>query len=258
MTLSPTLTLSDDMQIPQMGFGTWALGPHATEAVLHALRTGYRHLDTADIYGTHGNIAEAIPQSSIPRGEFFITTKLWSRSLSASEVGPSVDRFLRELRTDFIDLLLIHWPSRNVPVQETLSAMEAARQAGKARALGVSNFDVALMQEALASGIAVANNQIEYNLNHQPQDALDFCLANGVTVTAYSPLERGSRVQEAALAELAAKHSATREQVLLNWLMGKGMIVIPRSSKPAHIEANFSSLDLELEEGDAAKLDEAG
>lgn len=258
MANSPALPLNKDMRVPQMGFGTWGLGRRATEAILHALKVGYRHIDTADIYGTHSNIAEASTQSGIPRDEVFITTKLWSHSVSGEKVCPAVDRLLKELRTDFIDLLLIHWPARNVPVAETLAAMEEARQAGKVRSIGVSNFDVELMQEALATGIEVTNNQFEYNLNHQLQEVLDFCLANGVTVTAYSPLERGNRAQEAALAELAQKYTATREQVLLNWLMRKGMIVIPRSSNPKHIEANFLSLDWALEHDDIQGLEEPG
>lgn len=251
---NPTLPLTKDIQIPQMGFGTYGLGPRATEAVLHALQTGYRHIDTADIYGSHKNIAEAIPQSGIRREEIFITTKLWSHSVSRKKVGPTVDRFLSELGTDYIDLLLIHWPA-NTPVQETLSAMDEVRQAGKVRTLGVSNFDVELIKEAQGTGFQIVNNQIEYNLNHRPDDIVAFCQAHKVTVTAYSPLENGSGEQEKVLAELAKKYACTREEVLLNWLMRKGMIVIPRSSSTKHIESNFHSLAWEIQAEDVAKLD---
>ncbi|MEX2144257.1 MAG: aldo/keto reductase [Anaerolineales bacterium] len=254
---NPTLPLTKDITIPQMGFGTWELSGHgATEAILHALQTGYRHMDTADIYRTHGNIAEAIPRSSVPPLDIFITTKLWSHSLSAHRVGPAVDRFLKELGIEHIDLLLIHWPG-NTPVAETLGAMDQARQAGKVRALGVSNFGVELMQESLDTGFPVVNNQIEYNLNHRPDDVVAFCLSHQVTVTAYSPLEHGNSTQEKTLAELANKYSVTREQVLLNWLLRKGMIVIPRSSDPAHIESNFHTLAWTLAAEDSRQLDEA-
>lgn len=239
-----------------MGFGTYGLGRSATQSILHALRTGYRHLDTADIYGSHGYIAEALPHSGIPRDQVFITTKLWSHSLSAQRVGPAVDRFLTELGTDYIDLLLIHWPG-NTPLSETLGAMDTARQARKVRSLGVSNFDVDLVQECLDTGIPIVNNQIEYNLNHQPQDILTFCISHQVTVTAYSPLEKGTPQQERVLASLAAKYKVSREEVLLNWLMNKGMIVIPRSSDRKHIESNFHTLAWKLAADDGRLIDEA-
>jgi diketogulonate reductase-like aldo/keto reductase len=252
---SPTLRLNNGLDIPQFGLGTWNL-PN-TAAILHALQTGYRHLDTADIYGTHENVADAIEQSGIAREEIYITTKLWSHSVSAKRVGPAVDRFLQELRTEYIDLLLIHWPG-NTPARETLAAMDETRKAGKVRSIGVSNFDVAVMQEVLDTGYPVVNDQIEYNLNHMPQETLDFCTQHKVTVTAYSPLERGDAKQEAFVAELAKKYSATREEVLLRWLLQKGMIVIPRSSNPKHIDANHHALAWEMETNDVTRIDELG
>ncbi len=254
MNNNPAILLTKDIQIPQMGFGTWNLGSGAAKAVAHALRVGYGHIDTADIYGTHGGIAEAIPLSGVPREKIFITTKLWSHSVSAKRVGPAVNRFLNELGTDVIDLLLIHWPS-NTPLTETLGAMDESRRAGKVRTIGVSNFGIELMQRSLDTEVPVVNDQIEYNLNRRPDDVVDFCFRHKVTVTAYSPLEHGSAAQERLLAELAKKYSATREEVLLNWLMQKGMIVIPRSAKPKHIETNFHALTWSLEEGDAKKID---
>lgn len=255
--ISPELKLSDDIRIPQLGLGTWNLGSKATPAIRYALESGYRHFDTADVYRTHTHFAEAIPRSGVAREDIFIVTKLWSHSMAGNTVEPAVERFLQELGTEYIDLLLIHWPSSNVPVEETIGAMEKVRNAGKIRSIGVSNFNVAKMQEALATGVAVVNNQIEYNLNRQPQDVLGFCREAGVTVTAYSPLERGSQAQEALAAELARKYSGTREQVLINWVMGKGMIAIPRSSNPKHIESNLRSLEWKMEEADIVKLDEA-
>jgi diketogulonate reductase-like aldo/keto reductase len=240
-----------------MGFGTYGLGRHATEAILHALRTGYRHIDSADMYGSHENIAEALPRSGLKREEVFITTKLMSQTLAGNKVGPAVDRFLRELDIEYIDLLLIHWPNNSVPLQETLGAMDKARLAGKVRAIGVSNFNVRLMNEALATGFPVCNNQIEYNLNHQPADTLEFCQKEKVTVTAYSPLEAGGPQANKAVAQLAEQYGCTKEEILLAWLMAKGMIVIPRSSNPKHIESNFRSLQFKLTAEEIAKLDDA-
>lgn len=253
---NPLIKLTDNISIPQMGFGTWGLGNKGTQAILHALNTGYRHLDSADMYNSHGNIAEAIPQSGLKREELFIVTKLHISSLSAQRVGPAVDRFLQELETDYIDLLLIHWPG-NTPISETLGAMDEARKAGKVRTLGVSNFEIDLMRECFDTGVSVVNNQIEYNLRNQPDDLVEFCLEHKVSVTSYTSLERGNSPQEKVVAELAQKYSASREEVLLNWIMNKGMIVIPRSSNPKHIESNFHSLAWELDDADGARLDEA-
>ena len=231
MAENPFITLKNDIPIPQLGFGTYGLSG-ATQAILHALQTGYRHLDTADIYATHENIAAAIAQSGLDRHKVFITTKLWSNSVSAQRVGTAVDRFLKELCTEYIDLLLIHWPART-PAVETLAAMDAARKVGKVRSIGVSNFSVREVKEALDTGFPLVNNQIEYNLNHQPGDILDYCLEHKMTVTAYSPLEHGSRSQEAVLENLAQKYGVAREEVLINWLMTKGMIVVPvRQTSP--------------------------
>lgn len=252
----PTLRLSNGLEIPQMGFGTYGLRA-ATDAIQHALQTGYRHLDTADIYGTHENVGAALQKSGLPREEVYITTKLWSNSVSGKRVAPAVDRFLSELHAEYIDLLLIHWPG-NTPVAETLAAMDETRKAGKVKSIGVSNFDVDLTQEIMDTGFPVVNNQIEYNLNHQPQEVLDFCTRHKVTVTAYSPLERGDREQENWVTDLAKKYSATREEILLRWLMQKGMIVIPRSSSNKHIESNYHTLSWEMDKGDINKLDELG
>ncbi|MGH2582698.1 MAG: aldo/keto reductase [Anaerolineales bacterium] len=255
---SPTLHLTEDIHIPQMGFGTYGIRP-ATEVVVHALRTGYRHLDTADIYGTHENCAEAIERSGVPRSEVFITTKLWSQDVPGKKVGPAVDRFLRELNTDYIDLLLIHWPVPGIPIAETLAAMDGARQAGKVRTLGVSNFSVADMEEALATGYPVTNNQIQYNLSHRPDEIVEYCVANNLTATAYSPVKsQGNRETQKLVNELASKYEVTKQEVMLGWLMAKGMIVIPRSSVPKNIETNFRSLQLKLAPDEVKHLDEQG
>jgi diketogulonate reductase-like aldo/keto reductase len=248
-----TLQLTSQIEVPQMGFGTY--GIRGSETVLHALKTGYRHLDTADIYGTHSACGEAIKASGIPRGEIFITTKLWSHSVAADKVAPAVDKFLRELDTDYIDLLLIHWPSKSVPVEETLPAMEKVRQAGKIRAIGVSNFSVAQMKASLATGVVVCNNQIEYNIEERPDDIVEYCQANQVTVTAYSPVKaQGQGLIKKAVAELAKAHNCTGEEVILAWLLAKNLIVIPRSSNPKHIDSNYHSLELNLSADEIAAL----
>jgi diketogulonate reductase-like aldo/keto reductase len=249
-----TLKLTDNITIPQMGFGTYGLR-NGEDIILHALRTGYRHLDSADLYRSHGDCGRALRKSGLKREDVFITTKLWSNSVADDQVRPAVDRFLGELEMDYIDLLLIHWPSKSVPVAETLGAMDRARQAGKVRAVGVSNFSVADMKEALASGVPVSNNQIEYNIEERPDDIVEFCLAKGITVTAYSPVKtQGSGEDKKKVAEIAKQHGSSPEEVLLAWLMAKGLIVIPRSSNPKHVESNYRSVDLQLSAEELASL----
>jgi 2,5-diketo-D-gluconate reductase B len=252
-----TLPLIDDVTIPQMGFGTYGLR-NGEEIILHALRSGYRHIDTADMYGTHGDVGAAMRRSGLPRAEIFVTTKLWSHSVSEKKVGPAIDRFLDEMGLDYIDLLLIHWPARNVPTAETLAAMDEARKAGKIRAVGVSNFDVAQMKGALATGVPVCNNQIEYNIEERPDDIVEFCQANKVTVTAYSPVKvRGNAKTQSLLGDIAKQHNCTPEEIILAWLLAKGLIVIPRSSNPKHIDSNFRAAGLELSSQELQQLEAA-
>lgn len=256
--MNKTIALTKDIQIPQLGFGTSGLKEWAQASVLHALRTGYRHIDTADIYETHTAVGAALRESGIPRDEVFITTKLWRHSVTADHVAPAVERFLNELGIDYIDLLLIHWPREEAEPEETLPAMEAVRQSGKVRALGVSNFDVALLERSLKTGVQVTNNQIRYNLETRPDDIVAFCQANGITVTAYSPIRSlGSPAAQTLLNELGAEYGASPQQLALAWLLGKGLIPIPRSTKPENIETNYGAQAIELSAEDAAALEAA-
>lgn len=249
------IQLTPAIQIPQLGFGTSGLKGAAEEATLHALRTGYRHIDTADIYATHAAVGAALRQSGLPRREVFITTKLWSHSVAAPKVAPAVDRFLEELGTDYIDLLLIHWPTDEADPEETLPAMDAVREAGKIRAIGVSNFDVDLLRRSLATGVPVSNNQIKYNLEERPDDTVEFCGQNGITVTAYSPVKAaGSGKVRKLVDSLAKQYDCSPQQLILAWLLGKGLIPIPRSTQPAHIESNFRAQEIELSAEDLAQL----
>jgi 2,5-diketo-D-gluconate reductase B len=253
-----TIALTADIQIPQLGFGTSQLKEAAQASILHALHSGYRHIDTADMYGTHAAVGAALRESGVPRSEVFITTKLWSHSVAADKVAPAVDRFLDELQMDYVDLLLIHWPSEEAEPEETLPAMQAVLAAGKARALGVSNYGVDLLQRALATGVQVVNNQIKYNLETRPDDVVAFCKANGITVTAYSPIKAlGDEKTQQTVQALSSQYGCSPQQLALAWLLAKGLIPIPRSTKPENIEANFAAQDITLSAEDIASLDAA-
>lgn len=253
-----TIALTPEIQIPQLGFGTSQLKEAAYDSILHALRSGYRHIDTADMYGTHSAVGAALRESGVPRNEVFITTKLWSHSVAADKVAPAVDRFLDELQMDYVDLLLIHWPSEEAQPEETLPAMQAVLEAGKARILGISNYGVDLLQRALDTGVPVVNNQIKYNLETRPDDVVAFCQANGIAVTAYSPIKAlGNEKTQKTVQTLSKKYACSPQQLALAWLLAKGLIPIPRSTKPENIEANFAAQDITLSTEDSAALDAA-
>lgn len=253
-----TIPLTTEIQIPQLGFGTSSLKEAAQASILHALHTGYRHIDTADMYGTHAAVGTALRESGVPRSEVFITTKLWSHSVAADKVGPAVERFLDELQMEYIDLLLIHWPSEEAQPEETLPAMQTVLKAGKVRALGISNYGIDLLQRALDTGVPVVNNQIKYNLEERPDEVAAFCKANGITVTAYSPIKAlGNEKTQQTVQTLSQTHGCSPQQLALAWLLAKGLIPIPRSTKPENIEANFAAQDISLSAEDIAALDAA-
>src|SRR3989344_6841658 len=237
-----TIQLNNNVSIPMLGFGTWQLtGEDCARSVRHALQTGYRHIDTADKYGNHVEVGKAILQSNVSRNEIHLTTKVWRTDLAKDMVPASCDRFLKEHKTDYIDLLLIHWPNKDIPITETLEAMNKLKEVGKVKALGVSNFTRHHLEDALATGIEITNNQIEVHPSFSQERMKAFCDEKGITVTAYSPLGRGQDIALPVIQEIAQRHSATPAQVILAWLLGRGIIAIPKSDKQEEIESNFKA-----------------
>lgn len=252
-----TIKLNENAHIPVLGFGTWQMtGKECRDAVNAALDTGYRHIDTADRYGNHYDVGAAIGASIVPREEIFLTSKLWLGMHDEEGVRNAVSRFLDELQTDYIDLLLIHWPDRNVPFSETLGAMHEAKEAGFVRAIGVSNFTEDHLRDALKTGYEVAVNQVELHPGF-PQHALrEFYKENGIAVTTYSPLGRGDALEFPQIKALAEKYGATPGQVILNWIVARGMVAIPKSANPARIRENFQSLNFKMDEDDLERIEQ--
>lgn len=251
-----TIKLKEDLEIPVLGFGTWQLTDQdCVEGVSHALKVGYRHIDTADAYGNHAQVGEAIAQSDVEREDIFLTTKVFRDTLSYDEVHESVKRFLDELQTDYIDLLLIHWPSKSVPVEETLKAMNELQESGVVKAIGVSNFTPHHIEDALATGTEIVLNQVEAHPYFNQKELREFCASKNIAVTAYSPLGRGEVLNDELIKSLAEKYGATPAQVILNWVMARDMIAIPKSSNPERIEENFKSNELNLDEADLTAID---
>ena len=248
------------MHMPQLGLGTFRLqGQQAIDSVANGLALGYRHIDTAQIYGNEEDVGSALAASHVARGEVFDTTKNWTANLAGDLVAPSLEESLRKLRLEQVDLTLVHWPSpgAEVPVRETMEALLAARDAGLTAAIGISNFPVALMREAIDAVGArnIATNQVELHPYLQNRQVAAFAREIGIHVTAYMPLAYGKVMDDAVIAGIAARHGATAAQVTLAWLLAKGYAVIPSSTKRANLESNLQASRLLLNADDIAALD---
>jgi diketogulonate reductase-like aldo/keto reductase len=241
-------------KVPALGFGTWQLaGKEAREATRHALEIGYRQIDTAQMYGNEEEVGRGIAESGVPRDEVFLTTKLFRENLTRDRVGPAVDESLRKLATDFVDLLLIHWPNEDVPLGETLGAMREAQDAGKVRHLGVSNFKGPLLLEAMEHATILAD-QVPYQPGRTQNTLLGIAAERDVLITAYSPL-RGDGMRSPVLAEIAADHGKSVQQVVLRWLLQQDKVSpIPRSANPKHRAQNFEVFDFELTDEEMQRI----
>ena len=244
-------------KLPALGFGTWQLnGAQCESAVEYALELGYRHVDTAQAYGNEREVGRAIARSGVKRDAIFLTTKLAPGNLAAKDVTRSLAGSLEALDTDHVDLLLIHWPSTTVPMGETLRAMGEAKAQGRVRHIGVSNFTVAHMREAIETHKAeIFCNQIEYHVLLGQNRVLDFARARGIMVTAYCPLARGRIGGQPELVAIAKRHGKSTAQVALRWLIQQdGVAAIPKSSKREHIAANFALFDFALSESEMVEI----
>ena len=245
--------------MPVLGFGTWQLsGEICCGAVKKALETGYRHIDTAEMYANEEEVGRAIAESGVQRGDIFLTSKVWHSNLRPDDLLKSFEESLRKLKTDYLDLYLIHWPNREIPVSETLSAMNELKDKGRIKALGVANFTIRHLEEALKTEIEITNNQVEFHPTLNQKELKEFCAQKGITMTAYSPLGRGVELKNPAVLEIAQKRGRSPAQVLINWLLGQNIAAIPRSKDPGHIEDNFKAVEWGLNEEDMAKLGKIG
>jgi 2,5-diketo-D-gluconate reductase A len=250
----PTVTLPGDVVMPMVGFGTWPMrGRQACEAVRQALRAGYRHIDTATMYANEDEIGHALRDSGLPRQEVFLTTKL--RASDAGRPDKVLARSLRALGTDYIDLWLVHWPPRGLQSVLAWREMLALRDQGLARAVGVSNYSLPLIDELItAAGEAPAVNQIHWNPWRFNAGLLKGLKERGVTVEGYSPL-KDSNLDDPVLTEIACAHGVTPAQVVLRWHLDHGIVVIPKSADPKRIEANLDLFGFSLDPQEVARID---
>lgn len=236
-------------RIPALGFGTWRLsGATCEQMVRVALELGYRHIDTADAYDNEEHVGAGIKRSNVPREDIFLTTKVWMTNLQHDAFVRSCETSLRRLRTDYIDLILVHWPNAEIPLSETLDAMNTVRETGKVRHLGVSNFPVALLKQAAEiQGADLLCNQVEYHPYLSQKPVLDYLAAHDMMLTAYSPLARGDVMRDPTLVRLGERHGRTPAQIALRWLIQQDRVAaIPKASGREHCLHNLSIFDFEL------------
>lgn len=249
--------LNNGVKMPWLGFGVFKVpdGQVVEDAIGKALEAGYRSLDTAAIYGNERGVGNAMAASGIPRGEIFLTTKVWNDDQRAGRVMEAFEESLALLGTDYVDLYLIHWPVRG-RYKETWTVLEEIYRSGRARAIGVSNFLVHHLEDLLADAEVVpAVDQVEFHPRLLQPDLLKFCREHGVQMEAWSPLMQGQIISEPRVQQLAAKYARTPAQIVLRWDLQHEVVTIPKSIRAERIVENSQIFDFELSPEDVAALD---
>lgn len=246
---------SHGCNMPAVGFGTSQLGDCA-ELVATALKLGYRHIDTAGKYGSEKGVGEGLRAAGVPREEIFLCTKVSHEFLRADDFARKVDESLKTLQVDYVDMLHVHWPSTDgIPLAETMGALAKARREGKTRHIGVANFNIALMEEAISTcPEPLATLQAEYHPYLDQTKVLDYCRKHGLIFTAYCPLARGRMFSDPVLGEIAKHKGKTIAQVALRWLMQQNVAALPRSSNPERIAHNLDVFGFTLTEEEMNKI----
>lgn len=247
------------MQISVLGLGTFRLkGDVAYNSVKTALEVGYRHIDTAQIYDNEAEVGTAIAESKINREEIFITTKIWTANLSSEKLIPSLRESLEKLKTDYVDLTLIHWPSpkHEVPLEETLLALMEAKKLGLTKEIGVSNFPIEELKKAIAiiGSEEIFTNQFEVHPYLQNKKLIDFCHSQDILVTAYMPLAYGKVVNDETLISIGQKHGVSAADIALAWLHHQDLVIIPSSTKKQNMENNLNFPEIAFSKEELKKI----
>ncbi len=247
-------------KIPAIGLGTWELSGRAcARLVEQAVRLGYRHIDTAQVYENEREVGEGLRASRVKRDEVFVTTKIWTNHFAPNDLERSTKESLTKLRLSEVDLLLLHWPNPHVPLSETLGALAHAKQLGMAKHIGVSNFTVALIEEALAAcPEPLVCDQVEYHPYLDQTKVREACAQHGMALVAYSPVAKGRVRGDATLTQIGRAHGKTAAQVCLRWLVQQNVSAIPRTSKIERLSENIEIFDFELSEEEMGKISQMG
>jgi len=247
-------------RIPAIGLGTWDLrGRTCARIVEQALRLGYRHIDTAEMYDNEREVGEGLRASGVNRDDVFVTTKVWPSHLAPHELERAAKESLARLRLTHVDLLLIHWPNPQIPLEETIPALCKMKAAGYARYVGVSNFTVALIEQAVKlASEPLVTNQIEWHPFLDQSKVRAACARRGLSITAYSPIARGKAAGDKALALVGMHYRKTAAQVCLRFLLQEGAIVIPRTAKLERLSENLAVTDFELNDAEMDEIRKLG
>ena len=258
LTLTSTVTLNNGLEMPVLGLGTFKSqrGDETQNAVRWALEAGYRHIDTAAVYRNEQDVGAGIRDSGIPRQELFLTSKVWNSDQGFNSTLRAFDQSLARLGTDYLDLYLVHWPIRGTRL-DTWRALARLAAEGRCRAVGVSNYTVRHLKEALsAADLVPAVNQFELSPFNTRCSLVDFCQEKGIQVESYSPLARGKKLNHPTVAALAHQHGKSPAQVLIRWALEKGYVVIPKSVHQNRILENSQVFDFSLSGEEVQTLDD--
>ena len=245
------------MRMPKLGLGTWRMkGEECAKAVIGALDRGYRHIDTAQMYGNEDAVGEALASTSVKRGDIHLTTKVWHENLAPDRMRAAMDNSLKQLRVDYVDLYLIHWPSPTMNLAASLGQLVKFQEQGLARHIGVSNFPSALLREAVeVIGAPIVCNQVEYHVLRDQTAVLAMLKKHGMALTAYCPLAQGRLADYPALDAIAQKHGVTSAQVALNWLLAQDNVAaIPKAGRAESQQANLDAMKFTLDDADRAAI----
>jgi len=241
------------ISLPRLGLGTYRMqGAVCREAVEGALALGYRHIDTAEMYGNEDEIGAALASANLPRQQLHVTTKVWPEHLAPDAIRRAFDASLNKLKLDAVDLYLVHWPSKTMNLPAVLETLMKLKEEGRARAIGVANFTVALLKQAVEEIKApIACNQIEYHVMLSQATVMTYMAQKAIPLVAYCPLAQGRAAADETLIAIGAKHDASAAQVALAWLLDQnGVAAIPKASRPESQKANLDALKLELDDED--------
>ena len=256
LTIESKVKLNNGVEMPRLGLGVWQMSTKETlDAVGHALKVGYRHIDTATLYGNESEVGQAVRKSGIPRDQVFVTTKLWNNDHGKDRAPRSFEESLKELDLGYIDLYLVHWPVSGLR-NETWDALLKVHKEGKCKALGVSNYTIRHLEELIArSELVPAVNQVEFHPFLFQKELLDFCKKHNIQLEAYSPLTKGKRLKDPELVEVALRYKRSTAQIMIRWALQHGVVVIPKSSTPKRIEENSKVFDFKISDKDMGFLD---
>ncbi|TMI48878.1 aldo/keto reductase [Candidatus Bathyarchaeota archaeon] len=257
LTINSTVRLNNQVQMPILGLGVYQTPPGRVtqNAVKYALTVGYRHIDTARIYGNEADVGEAIRESGVPRKDLFVTTKLWNSDQGYDSTLRACEASLKRIGLDYLDLYLIHFPVSETR-GESWKAMETLLEKGKCRSIGVSNFTIGHLEELLGEyEVTPAVNQVEFHPFLYQKELLEYCQTKGIQVEAYSPLARGERFKHPRIISLATKYSKTPAQLMIRWGIQQRLVVIPKSTREERIRENSQVFDFDISDDDMRSLD---